>query len=390
MIKMRAKLIIDFGNSDSRCRVKFTTSGDKVKEVPFNLSNYFATILGDYKVPVDYTSEDSTIFTIDKFVVDDEELSGTYVNGKLCEQEFRKVKTRPSANSKKYSSVTTALTFSLAVLKATECIASELGVDDLNDLDITWAVVALLPPEDMDKGVAKLESVFRSITKVEYFLHNVAINTKIDTVQVFPEGFCAYVGSVFKRGMQVRPEMMVWLKRTVLVVDIGAGTTDKIMISGAQVIDNSRRSDTIGGNQVASSLKKILRRELDLVLTEEAVQRGVLTGTVLDGVEPVDITPYVIEEKNNVATTEIGNLTSYFEEMQFPTRSIGGILVCGGGSMESENKNIPSIGSLLVKFLKTLAPKSELVPLPTDEEGVPLSPRELNIEGASILSEMNK
>lgn len=391
MISGKVKLILDMGNSETRGRVKFGVDSDgMMREGKFTLSNVFSKVEdANYVVPADYTTADSTMFTIPAVQIGNGEVAGTYVNGNICATEFSSTPIRPTALDKKYNLQTTPLTFALAILKATEIVADMAKVSNLNELDLIWDVSILLPPAEKDKGLAEMTRIVKSINHIDYKFPEVSLDIRVDNVVVYPEGFCAFIGAVFTRGMKIRQGMEKWLQDTVLVQDIGAGTTDRMIIKGGRVISDSLDSSQIGGNQVTQAVKRRLRKDLDLPLPDEEILQGVITGVVRDGSKLVDISKIVIQAKKDVATQEVNELTDYFEDLNYPMRTISGILACGGGTLESENPSIPPLSDVMLGFLETLMPNSELLELPKDKNGVPISPRELNIEGASILCEAN-
>lgn len=386
MIHLTAVLSVDFGNSETRGSVRFASDDQGTTvDSKFTLSNWFSKIPDNYTPPEDYTSEDSTVI---RFLEGD--LKGTYANGDLCDKEFARSSSRPTALEKKYSNIYTPLSFSLAVLKATEIIAKAWGVTDLRDLDITWTVVALLPPSDVEIGKDLVPEVLKSVGVVEYLLPKLTLNIKVANVHVHPEGFCAFVGAVFESGMSVRQGYENLLTETVLVMDIGAGTTDLMLVSKGRVIDNSKNTIATGGNQVLQLVKKHLRDVLSLDLPESLISEGLKTGIVKDGTQEVNIVSVVETAERQVADRLVVATKDYFEEIQFPLRTISALLACGGGSM-SRSSAVP-LSDMLVDFLKHLAPNIALVPSPkvVDEfgNGVFISPRELNINGASILAEL--
>ena len=387
MYAIDATLVLDLGNSETRGKVLYRVGSDVIAE-KFTLSNRFSKITtAGYEIPEDYTEAKSTIFALEA-EVDGDKISGEYVNGILCDKEFSNTVFRPSSLDKKHKSLTTALSFAEGILIATKIIGKRLGIVTLSEIDINWNVVSLLPPAEMNEGASKLEDIFRSIKLIDCVMPVEKLNVKVNKVKIYPEGFCAFIGTIFNRGYKIRQEMKKWLGVSVLVLDIGAGTTDIMVIDKTTVIDNSKDSLSLGGNQVTQKIKAELRRKRDLALPDGDILEGVISGKVMDGFTTVDITDIVQSKKSEVAEEEVQKLREYFETTGILPRTIAGVLTCGGGSLGGKTPALEPLSKILIKFIKNLAPNSELLPLPKDTEGNEISARDLNLEGASILAEL--
>lgn len=399
MTQGSATLVLDLGNSETRGVVLFgrdMTTG-RLREKTFTLSNRFAEVEDDFVPTSDYSDDTSTVLKI-KAKVNGNDFVGTYANGEVQLKEFNIAPLRPSATEKKYLAMTTALSFELAVLHGYKAIMRMMRASSIESLDITWDVVVLLPPGDIDLGKDKLIEMLKSVTEVNCTFPSVKMPIKMNRIMVLPEGFCAYIGAVYDRGHVIRPNMEYLLNETTLIFDIGAGTTDILIIQDNKIIDSSKHTINRGGNNVTQQVRRALRAE-GITLTETAISAGVVSGKVKDGSREVDITEIVNKAKTEIAQHLVADTQGYLEETEFPIRSIGRILVCGGGAMSSAEGS-KALGEAIVTYLKRLSPYVELVELPEheiskpDDEGVlhkevaQLSPRELNVLGASILAEI--
>ena len=385
-MSINAVMVLDLGNSETRGIVLF----DK-QERYFTLSNRFAEVNADYKPPVDYDDQTSVILKADA-MVNGEAVKGYYANGEVQLHEFNIAPIRPSATEKKYNSITSALSYELGMLYAYRALADMLGVGIEELTDVVWSVNILLPPGDLETGKLKIVSLVKSVNKIECTFPAVSINLNVKKVNVLPEGFCAYIGTVYDRGSRIRKEAKDLLQNTTLIFDIGAGTTDIVIVKDNKIIGTSMHSIDRGGNNVAQLVKRRIRQECDgLILPETEVSRGIIEGYVKDGSRRVDIREYINTAKEEVAKYLISDVQSYLEETEFPIRTIGKILVCGGGAIDSKEQGVQALSKSIVTYLKKLAPYVELVSLPVDSAtGEEISPRELNVRGASILAEVMK
>ena len=275
-------------------------------------------------------------------------------------------------------------------------------VNDYSQLDITWKVVTLLPPGDVDEGRDKIESIIRSIKKIEtsYPVCSTAIN--IDKVAVLPEGYCAYIGVVYDKGHIYRPDYKFLNEETVIIFDVGAGTTDCMLVKNGKLVQTSKHTVNKGGNNVLQIVKRDLELQ-GLELEESDIQNGIIKGYVKDGSKQMPIADIVNKAKSEVASIIIEDFTGYLERTDMKVRSIGYVLVCGGGSMnDSDCPDIKPLSEDLVNNFKELSPNASLIDIPThvvskpdeEEEGTykkveeQISPRDLNLIGASILAEL--
>lgn len=401
MTQGNATLIIDFGNSETRCSVLYgkDSSTGRYHERNFSLSNRFSPVKDDFVPSSDYTDDTSTILQC-RAVVNDKPFEGTFANGEVQAKEFNVAPLRPTALEKKYLSVTTALSYELAMLNAHKAVARMARVSSLQALDITWTVVALIPPGDFELGKDEFKRLIESVeyVKTSYPACDMKINLK--KVMVLPEGFCAFIGCVYDKGHAIRTEQQYLLEETTLVFDIGAGTTDILVIKDNKTINSTMYTIEKGGNNVTQGVKRELRK-LGITMQETEIVEGIAKGFIKDGAKTVDITEIVNAVKSELADLLVSETKNFFEDTQYPIRSIGRVLVCGGGAIEAEDGKMKAISTEIVNFLKRLSPNVEMVEYPTrqvtkytEEDGNPykimekISPRDLNIVGASILAEI--
>lgn len=400
MIQGNATLVVDLGNSSTKCKVLFgkDSKTGKFRGRQFEVSNVFAPVDSSYVVSDDYKPETSTILRVNT------ELNGRKIVGDYCNGELQRVEKplsviKPSASDKKYNLDSSVLSFRLALLYGYKMIMQMQNCTDYQQLDITWTVVTLLPPGDIDNGKAPMEALVRSITEVESVFPEVKLPVKITTVKVLPEGFCAYAGVVFDSGMVFRTDYQFLTQEYVLVIDIGAGTTDICSISNNALVQNSKYTISQGGNNVYQLVRRSLLLH-GMTLDDESIKRGVVSGTVKDGAKPISIVDDVNKAKADVAQKIVAEIQNFLELTDIKARSVGYILVCGGGSMHDSNvEAIRPLSERVVESFRQLSPNVEAVKIPSHkvtrqlEDGdsrqveEQISPRELNLLGASILAE---
>lgn len=400
MVQGNAILVVDLGNSSTKGKVLFGKDSQtgKFRERSFDIPNVFAPLEEGYVVSSDYNDATSTILRVDT-TLNGRPIKGDFCNGELQAKEKPLCTIKPSASDKKYNLDSTVLSYRLAFLFACKAIMNMQRTSDYKQLDLTWSVVTLLPPGDLDEGKAPMTELIQSIDRLQAVYPEVDLPIKVNKVVVLPEGYCAYAGVVYDTGLVYRHDYKFLTEETVLVIDIGAGTTDILLIKDNKLVQNSKYTITQGGNNVYQIVRRKLRMQ-GLDLDDDVIRKGIILGEVKDGSKPVSIVDIVNGAKFEVARKIVSEIQDFLDLTDIKVRSVGYVLICGGGSMQdSEAQDIAPLSEKVIENFKVLAPNSELVKIPTHlvsketEDGdvkkveEMISPRELNLLGASILAE---
>ena len=244
-----------------------------------------------------------------------------------------------------------------------------------------------------------MKELIKNVTHIKSSFPEMDIDVNVQNVAVLPEGFCAYAGTVYDTGMVIRPDYQFLNEETIIVFDIGAGTTDCLIIRENKLIQNSKYTVNYGGNNVFSNVRKSIQLK-GLEVDEDDLRKGITRGFIKDGAKKVSIINEVNVAKKIVAENIIHDFQSHLETLDIKLRSIGFVLVCGGGSMRDSNcTEIVPLSEKIVENFKVYSPNCELIKIPRhmitkeDADGTStkveekISPRELNLIGASILAE---
>ena len=401
MVQGNAILVVDLGNSSTKGKVLFGKDSQtgKYRERKFDIPNVFAPIDENYEVSGDYDDTTSTILRVDA-ELNGRSIKGCFCNGELQEKEKPLCTIKPSASDKKYNLDSTVLSYRLAFLFACKAIMNMQRVSDYNQLDISWTVVTLLPPGDLEEGKAPITNIINDIKEINAVYPSANIPIKVNKTVVLPEGYCAYIGVVYDIGHTFRADYKFLTGESVLVVDIGAGTSDILLIKNNKLVQNSKYTITQGGNNVYQLVRRSLRVK-GLDIDDSDIKQGIIKGIVKDGSKQVPISDIVNNAKGEVAQKLISEIQDFLEVTDIKARSIGYVIVCGGGSMQdSDCSDIVPLSQKVIENFKILSPNCELVEIPThmvikdlpdgDTSKVEeqISPRELNLLGASILAEV--
>lgn len=383
MVDGTATLVVDLGNSDTRVITQFGVNGKgKPRKSRTTLSNRFGTLpenmIDVYLTNQLYSEEDSSIFRF----------GGEYwCNGAICMTEATATTERPTAMRKKYNSLATKLAIINAFRQGYMDIA-EFADCDLNSVNVNWNVTLLLPPEDVDLGSKQLADLTREIKEIDFIIPALHKQIEINSVNIFSEGFCAYIAVLFESKKKIRKSYayLAQPSETTLIIDIGAGTTDFTIAEGGSIVMSSRFTKPIGGNNVHRRVGSALKAK-GINLPESAVRTGTETGVIRSGSKEFDIKEEIAAAKKDVSKQLVDAIVDYFESTMYNIQSINHLLLVGGGSIESDVEGIEPIAHYMTEFITDISPNVSRVALPKDEEGNTLSPRLLNVIGASILSE---
>ena len=382
MVTGTAKLVIDFGNSSTRVTTKFgNTQKGNPRSKTVEVSNAFALMsqqqLAQYKAEGVYTEENSHVFTTSG--------GDIYCTGELCDVEFEKERERPTALMAKHESLPIKWAILNAFCLGYEAIA-EFANTDLASIDVDWEVSVLLPPDDVERGSQAMIDLIKGVDKIDFQMPEFSKEIKVDTVKVFPEGFAAFIAVLFEGVNKLREsyKYLVDPNVTVLIGDIGAGTTDFILVKGGKVVYSSRFTRRTGGNNVHQTLRAYLRKQ-NVVLKDAPAREACEKGYYFNGAKKVDCIELISNAKREVSRDLIDALIEFFESTMIEAQSINYTLLVGGGALESDVEGIYPISHYMEEYLKSIAPNIEPIPLPKDAEGKVMDARMANIIGAGIL-----
>lgn len=384
-----ATLIVDLGNSETRVKTYFgrTQKGNRRSKLSY-ISNVFSTIEREDDLQralgnSEYNGNNSKVFSVNGI---------KYCNGMIQDSEFNATSFRPTAQDKKYTSLSTKLSMYCAFMRGYEDI-SRWTQTDIESLSVDWNVTVLLPAGDLDLGAEKLADMIKNLGSLNFEMPNVKKDLNILRVNVLPEGFAALLGVMFQSYGKLRPgyEQIADKDTYTLIIDIGAGTTDISVAKGGKVISNSRKSVEVGGNNVQVAVKKMLSKKGLNRIKDIWFREACETGILRVGVNRLEIFDEINSAKSMVAVKLVNAIKEFLEENTVDIMDVSYLLVCGGGAVVNEGiTELEPIANYITKYLAEISMGIELIDMPDyedDGEILQVSPRLLNIIGASIASE---
>ena len=320
---------------------------------------------------------------------------------------FQTHKIKPTAMTKKYDSSYTVLTIITAIKQSAIWMKDYFGKKGKNFSvqqlinEVAWELTILLPPSQEKAGGLVLQETLVGQIPVKFELPKADARINITKVTIRAEGMMAYTGVLLsKTRRQPRPNKIFMQKAKVMVLDIGAGTTDLIVIDQGKAIERSKYTIDLGGNNITQTLRTTVQTNLEIRLSAQVFEQGVITGKVKQGLKEHDVTDELIGAKRSVAAKISKEVKDYLESSGIEANSIEYILVVGGGSIPSENDKVKPISDYLLDSIKRFAPQvglvdiSDIITKPNSVafENVAdadfVSSRELNISGAGTVTDL--
>ena len=368
-MKVTAGILIDFGNSETRMTLLVNNKSKTIV-----LSNKFAALESGYTVPLEYDNDKTNVICVN---------GSYYASGALADREFAGQLIRPSSMQNKSEQLVTEISYNMALITAIRELSVGSGLS-VSEIEPTFNISVLLPPMEHDIHIDTMKQLLKNVNSVtSYMPVEFTCPVKIDKVQVLPEGVAAFFGVYYTEqdgGLVEVFENLAFSTGNVLILDIGAGTTDVVMIKDTELVLDSKDTFSLGGNTVEGQLRKLLRQKYGFTPSDisSIVERGELN----DGNTVKDVSALVTSAKDMYSKMLMTHIHGYLERMSISMREVKGILVVGGGSLPSmrDGKVVsPAMSDVLINYFKELSPNISLM----NTEGK--NPRLLNIEGLQYI-----
>ncbi len=386
--KQRVGIMLDLGNSETRVRVKYKPikgleGTHEPVDMTFELSNHYVALLSDYVVSPDYMNSRSSILSINEMRI---------ANGELVEREFIGSYSYPSGKNDKSSEPITNWTIQLVIAK-TYHLLSEAWDIPISDIDISFDILCLLPPDEhaynkqaMIDLIAGIDTVTELVPVGDEENYTTAEYPVLcNMIQCYPEGITAFFGmcvDISGNKATPNPDIEKYRKGYVLIIDIGAGTTDLAIMQDGMLKADSRMSIPDAGNHIISALTRNLkatklrgRLQLGIKNVASIMEQGTVSEG--DGVIVEDCAEQLTAAKEELAEALSHQIANWANSNSVVSLAKG-ILIVGGANVAAirEGKIVsPAIDTFLMPKLKTFCPYAELISLRNRD------PRYLNLDG---------
>lgn len=299
--------------------------------------------------------------------------------GSLAER-FSRSNTRPSMNANKCRQKLTYITVLLGT--ALGCLDAGIGGEEVS-------LIMNLPPVELtDDNVNYVKSELLGAFSVKFHKLEKEISFTVTDVVVKPEGVSASVAFFYNKDASPRVTMADYSTGYVLVVDIGASTSDLALLKDKKFIERTGQTYKLGGNTLRDKVRSKIKEVSGLEVTDEAVETLLSEGRLPYGNSYRDMSKELVAAKREFADELYDSIDSYFTTVGVGISSIKAVFVCGGGSMESsyfdekENKEVKTSEPVSKYLLERLQEVCDSVDVVSYPDG---NPRMANIIGTILI-----
>lgn len=359
-------VLVDYGNSETRFYVLY---GNHV---------WYKTLANQYvkmtqPMPPEYMNSESMSFRVGDY---------TYAQGAYVARERAMQATRPNSVQKKMQQAVTMYTTHLVLIYALLLVARYKNCS-VEDLDITFCIGLLLPAAEHNRDAEAFKQKIMSVTHLSAITPvTFEKDITIDKVVIVPEGAAAYMAAVYMidsaGNCVLRPENAQFVTGDLLVLDIGAGTTDIVQMKDGDLVLSSKDTLHKGGRNVESACRQRLESIYEYRLSDADMRSILQTGTFVQGNTVRDATDVLNQVKDEFSQELYNYLIEYIERHSLEPRALKGLLVVGGGALPTVRDGevvSPRIADILIKYLCGLTNTISMVDVTACD------PRKLNIEG---------
>lgn len=243
-----------------------------------------------------------------------------------------------------------------------------------------------LPPLEVKTATEIVQEEFLGKWRITLpKFNNTVLEFEIGKVVTCSESLMAMSAFFFNKNGSFRSDSSGYVNGYVLSLDIGASTTDLIIVKDTKPLERSAQTYKLGGNLVIEELKDVVRGKYGFELSPDMALTLVTEGRLQSGNTYIDMSEELDKVKKEFAGRIVNMIQNYFTKVSTPLQSIKAIFVSGGGSMRSEytdadNKSVitsPAITKYITDSLKTVCPGVDVVDFPEN-------PRFANIIGTYL------
>lgn len=158
----------------------------------------------------------------------------------------------------------------------------------------------------------------------------------ITDVSVYEESFMAMLSYFFEKDGTLSEKAKKYARGITLSMDIGASTTDLAVIKDMKYIEHSGQTYRTGGNVARDILGDYIRETYGYDAPVESLELAMAEGRIQFGATYKDCSKAVDNAKKVLASQIVEMIQGYFRKINIPLNLIMGIIVSGGGSMQSQ------------------------------------------------------
>lgn len=233
---------------------------------------------------------------------------------------------RPSVMTNKYVQ---KINYVSAVLASAVCKEKNVLGDEL-------IIYVGLPPVEVNIARDIIRNNLVGHYKVTFNKLDKQVEFDIVDVGCFEESFMAILSYFFDVNGKLREQAKKYNYGNVLSLDIGASTTDLVVVSDMKYLERSGQTYKTGGNVAREFLRDDLRALYGYDVPDEIADIAMAEGRIQMGNSYEDISSLVESAKQRFAAQVVEQMHGYFRKVNIPIQTIRAIIASGGGSMRSE------------------------------------------------------
>lgn len=242
--------------------------------------------------------------------------------------------------------------------------AAALSMISLGENNQTFDMYVALPPAEARTAFEKIKSKLVGTYHVSFGRLGQEVTFTVNNVVTYEESFLAMLSFFFNTDCTPKPEATEFRNGNLLSLDIGASTTDLVVVQNLKYLERSGQTYKTGGNVAIDYLTDLIRGEYGFDIPVDMAQKAMAEGRMVLGNGYEDISILVRQAKKAYARDVVENVQSYFRKVNIPIQSIKAIVVSGGGSMQSQYidggsdviETVASMSEFITESLKDICP----------------------------------
>lgn len=223
-------------------------------------------------------------------------------------------------------------------------------------------VFVALPPAEATVAQEKVKANLLGHYTVNFARLGTQVSFTIKDVDTYEESFLAMLSFFFNKDCTPKAEAKEFGTGNLLSLDIGASTTDLVIVENMKYLEKSGQTYKTGGNVAVDILSDLIREEYGYDIPFENACTAMAEGRMVLGNGYEDISGLVRQAKKRYARDIVQNIQNYFRKVNIPIQTIRAIMVSGGGSMQSQYINekkeqvvtVPPMSEFITEYIKDI------------------------------------
>lgn len=281
------------------------------------------------------------------------------------------------------SKVDQKINYTSAIVATAMSLIRDGNVGEVGNVDM----FVVLPPLEVKNKHEVFESRVKGSYTVIFNKMNKVVKFRVAEVKCYAESQAAIISFLFNRNGTLTSEAQRFKEGCILSMDIGASTTDLVVIENLKYNERTGQTYKNGGNICITALKGLIEGNIGLYYDDPTIEEILKSGRRRSGNKFVDASDLVKKAKQAYARDIVNEIQNYFRTIAMPIQNMRAIVVSGGGSMPSGYtdesgefvETVPAMSEFITEKLLQVCPDIEVITMQ--------NPRYANIEGIERLAQ---